>query len=576
MAEQQPKRIPEGTTFRDAEGNLKVFREGEFHDTDELAIQTGPVEAGLVAAGETASNILTGAGQFLGIDDAALQDAGLAQDPALTETLRAEQPVATFVGDAAPFVAGGVATGGAGLPAVLATEAALGAVEAQGGGRDPLTGAAFGAAGGAGGFGLGKMAQRLAQSRAARQGGGQGQAATEIADELAPARATRAERQASAFEEAPTRLDEAQAPQGSAAGAQRTSHHANMVRLADDTGITLTTGERVNSDTMRQIESGFRSQPGGPPRGKEIVRENQETLNRSWSRAMGAGDEVKITPEVMDQARRNAAAEYNAAAEAAGTVDVRGVPRIVRETREGRGTSLIQDEQVQEALASLDAFENVEGGMAARDFMATRAELNTKMRNAAQKGDGLLQQTLSDVINAMDEAFEGSAGPQAAALYKQAREHQRFILTLERGKGVNLDQGNVNPTTAGTSLRKTFKQEAGRGDPGDLSDAGIDAIETTRASNYFKDIVGDSGTATRLAVQELISNPAKLLQMGVQRGVGEVFDRAVSPAVQAVAGGVPKAGTQTGGLLSDLAAPGRGPLPLDIGGPSVPGGPLDL
>ncbi len=582
MAEPQTGAIEQGQLFRDAEGNLVVFRDGEFVPTTEQAVQTGPVEAALVGAGSAASNIVRGAqklvqpiaGELLGLDAAALEDAGLF-DQAQMDLLRAEQPVATIAGEAAPFVAGGIATGGVSLPAVLGGEALIGGLEASGGGRDPLTGAAFGAAGGAAGLGLGKMAQRLAAGKAARKAGTQ--PATELADELAPRRATRAERQAGAFDEAPTRLTEAQAPKGGAAGAQRTTLHSRMVGLADDTGLTLTTGERVNSDTMRQIEAGFRSQPGGPPRGKEIVRENQEVVNNKWSRAMGAGDqEIKITPEVMGQARENASAEFvksGQLADAAGGVDVSGVADTVAATRAGRGQSLVQDQQVADALAELDRFET--DSLSGIDFMATRSDLNTQMRKAAANSEGLLTQTYQDVINAMDDAFLKSAGPEASALYKQAREHQRFILTLERGKGVNLDQGNVNPTTAGTSLRKTIKQEAGRGDPGDLSDAGIDAIETTRAANYFKDIVGDSGTATRLAVQELISNPAKLLQLGVQRGVGEVFDRAVSPAVNRIAGGVPAAGTQTGGLLSDIGG-GAGVLPLDIGGPSVPGGPLDL
>ncbi|GAF85219.1 unnamed protein product [marine sediment metagenome] len=168
----------------------------------------------------------------------------------------------------------------------------------------------------------------------------------------------------------------------------------------------------------------------------------------------------------------------------------------------------------------------------------------------------------------MDEAFEGSAGPQASALYKAAREHTRFIITLERGKGVNLDRGNVNPQTAGTSLRKTFKQEAGRGDPGDLSEAGVNAIEGTSVANYFSDIVGDSGTATRMFVNELIQNPARMLTLGTgQRLVGEAFDRVIFPTVE-------RFGTRAAGSPAQAGA--AGVFPLDIGGRRGPTGPLDL
>ena len=578
MAE-QPDRIPEGATFRDEQGNLLVFREGEFHATTEQAIQTGALEAGLVGAGSVLSNIGRGAqklvepiaGNLLGIDAAALEDAGL-QDQAQMDLLRAEQPVATIAGEAAPFVAGGVATGGAGLAPILGAEAALGALEASGGGRNPLVGAAFGAGGAGLGIGLGKVAQRMLGARAARQAGAQGlQETTDQLDELAQPRQARTarQRQEQAFEDTGPRRQP-----GQAAGAEETALHARRVAGADQVGFTLTTGERINSDTMRQIESGFRKQPGGPPRGKQIVRENQETLNGLWGDAMGVGKVQKITPEIMGQARENAGREFNQAAnlaDEAGGVAVNDVPARVAGVRAERGTSLIQDEQVTEALGKLEKFANQQGSMSARDFMATRSELNAKMRQAASNSEGLLAQAYGDVINAMDDAFEGSAGPEARALYDAAREHQRFIITLERGKGVNLDRGNVNPTTAGTSLRKTFKQEAGRGDPGDLSDAGVNAIEGTQAANYFSDIVGDSGTATRTFVQELISNPARMLTLGAgQRASGEVFDRIISPIVQRGAGGAPPG---AGAALTPR--PGRGGVfPLDFGG--GPPGPLDL
>ena len=576
----QPERIPEGATFRDAEGNLVVFREGEFHTTSEQAIQTGPVEAALVGAGSALSNIGRGvqglvepiAGNLLGIDAAALEDAGL-QDQAQMDLLRAEQPVATIAGEAAPFVAAGAATGGAGLLPVVAAEAALGGLEAAGGGRDPLTGALFGAGGGAAGVGLGKVAQRMIAARQARQGGAQGLAETvDEIDELAQPRAARTQRQRQdqAFDDTGPRPEPGQRA-GRSVGAEETALHAQRVGTADQLGFRLTTGERINSDTMRQIESGFRKQPGGPPAGKRIAKENQEKLNELWGDAMGAGKVRKITPEVMGTARRNAAAEFNQAAKVAdeaGGVDVSGVAEGVARTRAERGTSIIQDQQVADALAELDQFS---GTASARDFMATRSELNTKMRNAASNSQGLLAQAYGDVLNAMDDAFEGSAGPEARALYDAAREHQRFIITLERGKGVNLDKGNVNPTTAGTSLRKTFKQEAGRGDPGDLSDAGVDAIEGTQVANYFSDIVGDSGTATRTFVQELISNPARMLTLGAgQRAAGEVFDRVVSPIVQRGAGGAPRG---AGAALTPPPGPG-GVFPLDFGG--GPPGPLDL
>lgn len=550
--------------FQDAEGNLFVFRDGDFQPTTRQALETGPAEAALVGAGEVFTNIARTFGAAGGAE-------ARAEDERLLAPLQAEQPVAFGAGRVAPFALAGAATGGLGLAPTLAIEGTLGALEARPGER--LQGAAFGAGGGALGFGVGKVAQRVLARRSGRVAGdildevdaadAILQAPTRAAREAAPGpKLTKGQRTAQAFDD----IDTPRAPPGAAgsAGARATELHSVRVGQADDLGFTLSTGERLNSNTLRQIEAGFRASPFAPPKLREIKAANQVNLNQKWGQAIGAGDQVdNITDDVLGASAERIAGRFqDAADQAKGGVDVSRLADEVAAIRAPRGESLLQNETVDallERIGALSAREQPLGKVAARDFMATRSALNKQMRQAAVQGDGLLTEALQDVIDAMDTVFESSAGPEAAAIARGAREQWRFLTALERGQTLNTATGNVNARTAGTSLRRIFKREAGRGSAEGLSDAGQTAIESTQVANYFGEIVGDSGTATRLSVQQLIQNPLGSAGGAVTRGLGEAYDRIIAPVIERVAQGGGTRGLDIGGGLGG-GGTGGGPF----------------
>ena len=99
----------------------------------------------------------------------------------------------------------------------------------------------------------------------------------------APARpagaVSRSQGRAQAFDD----IDAPRAPPGSA-GAGKTALHGKRVGQADDLGFVLTTGERLNADTLRQIEAGFRSSPFAPAHLREVKAANQVNLNNGRPR----------------------------------------------------------------------------------------------------------------------------------------------------------------------------------------------------------------------------------------------------------------------------------------------------
>jgi len=572
VAEHQGRQFDE-EVFEDAQGNLFVFRDGDFQPTTRQALETGAVEAAAVGAGATLTNIAGTVSDFVTRGDAAAT--ARAEDERLLAPLEAEQGLAVGAGRAAPFIIGGAATAGAGLPAIIGAEAALGALEARPGER--LQGAALGAGGAALGGGLATVTGRTIARNQARAGRRPGQVLDQVdegeailqpppraAPEAPAPKLTRAQGRAQAFED----IDTPRAPPGAAVGASARAIHGTRVGQADDLGFQLTAGERVNSSTLRQVEAGFRSSPFAPSNLRDVKAANQVNLNAKWGEAIGVGPVQQIDDTVMGEAFENAQNAFVEAAELAGTVDTRGLGGRVRAIREPRGASLIQDDAVERLLGTIEelAARGPRGaGVAARDFMATRSMLNKQMRDASNQGQGVLAEALQDVIQAMDETFEAGAGEAAAAIYKGARENWRFITALERGQTLNTATGNVNARTAGTSLRRMFKQEAGRGGAGDLSEEGARAIESTQVANYFGDIVGDSGTATRMSVQNIVQNPAGAIGGAVTRALGEGYNRIVAPVVERASRGQ-RGGAGLGPDIGGLGGLGgqRGALPLDL------------
>jgi hypothetical protein len=554
--------LPEGTVATNEQGDLIVWRNGEWTPTTRQALDTGPVEAAAVGAGEVFQNI----GRTLGIVD----EESRAEEEALLAPMQAERPISTGVGAALPFVAAGAATGGSGVLPMLGAEAALGAAAARPGER--LQGAAFGAGGAALGLGAGTVLTRTIARNAARSGRAAGQVLDQVdeADAIlqAPGRAareaeaprlTRAQRRAQAFDD----VERPPPGAGGSAGAMARTVHATRVGQADDLGFALSTGERLNNDTLRQVEAGFRSSPFAPSHLREIRAGNQINLNRKWGEAIGVGPVDNITDDVLGAAVEGASDTFAQAADIAKTVDTRGLARRLGRIREGRGPSLLQEPMVDNVVARIDELSQVgPGGMNARDFMALRSNINKQMRQASTQGQGLLVEAMQDVLDAMDETFEASAGEAAAALYRGAREQWRFITALERGQAINPATGNVNARSAGTSLRRVFKHEAGRGNLDELSEGGAQAIEANQVATYFGDIVGDSGTATRLSVAEFMRNPIGSSGGLVTRGMGEAYNRIVAPVMERAAQG------QGRGLMAPPGATGipetQGPFPLDL------------
>jgi len=521
---------PEGTVATTADGNLLVWRNGKWSPTTRQALDTGAIEAGLVGAGATFTNIAGTVSDFVGGGDAAAQ--ARAEDERLLAPLEAERPFSVGAGRAAPFIAAGAATAGASLPGAIALEAGLGALEARPGER--LEGAAFGGGGALLGGGLG-IAARAVTRNAGRIG-------------RRPAQVLGDVEEADAILEAPPRGARA------TAGAQQAANVAKAQRL----GIELSPGEELGSTQLRGFEASQRSQLFGDPRLVGAQNRNQKRLNQIVTRGLGEPEAEVVTPDVLARSEARSSGVMTNAAAAVELVDVAQVKRA------GAGLGkvvpdelkLIQNPATERLLANVERLPDEVTG---EQFLAIRSMVSEEMAGASQRSETIYANALRDMRDALDDSLSVSARRRGlddvVEQVERARQQIRLRLALERGSAVNLATGNVNGRTFSTALRGKFKREFGKGLSADIMPEIQDVFDAASVNQAFGDIVGDSGTATRSQFAAILENPTSAALRLPGMAVGIAVNQAAKLAAAAA--------RKRGGGLGGLGGP-RGPLPLDL------------
>jgi hypothetical protein len=192
------------------------------------------------------------------------------------------------------------------------------------------------------------------------------------------------------------------------------------------------------------------------------------------------------------------------------------------------------------------------------DLLNWRSQINARMRQASVAGDGNLSRNLRDVIGALDDAVVRQAGPEVGRQYEQARALYRLTDALDSGNVVR--NGNVRPGTAASVLRRRYPAEFARGNQfgADLPQELQDAFDVTRIANRFGDIVGDSGTATRMSLQNFINHPVATSVTGAASLAGNTIGRRVSGVgtQAAVRGAREQTDQMLGGILARLLGGG--------------------
>jgi hypothetical protein len=455
----------------------------------ELAQQQGPIDAALIGAGRSFTQLGRGIGNLV----------GMGYEPNPTEemayqALQKERPIATAVGESAPYMAGAGVTGavlrGAGvagaLPHVAAqagTGATLGGATYAPDAEGRLVNAATEGALGAGGEVVGRVAGRV----------------------LAPRLKPRAD--------------------------------APLADRAERLGYEVLPSTRAEGfqHARQTIEGGMEAMPGSGGLFNKKLRANQRVFNSHAAAAIGEQSDA-VTGPVYKAAKERIGREFNRLTSSDRVVpigiddpmvdavveiaDKRIFPMIARGTDPiGRATDRAL-EVLERGVRS--------GGLSARELFEQQSMLRKLGQRAlsGQNPDPEVGHAMLDLQDIFLDAARRGLSPEDAAAFDLARKQYRNLMTIKQG-GFDPVTGDVSPKKVANFLQRRdehgFTMETNRSP----------FYEGARFLGRLQPRLQSSGTAERMFLQNALMGA---IAGGVPGAVVDDQNRASGGATGAVAG----------------------------------------
>jgi hypothetical protein len=279
---------------------------------------------------------------------------------------------------------------------------------------------------------------------------------------------------------------------------------------AERLGFEFLPGQRNGNNVMSDI---IRSQPFMADALDPLLSKNAANLGSRVARSVGLqGDD--LGRNILQDSRRVVGAEFDAVADAIPTVRlgddiVQQLDDLVLTGKE-KGVYGLAKGETDEAGEAIARSLDVEG----RDVMKLRQQVAEEASNRAQReGHDKIQRTMTDTVEAIDDvieqALEASGDEATMKAWKDARTRWRVVRAIDR-PGVVTPDGSISMKRLSGALEKEFDKEFRRSldAPADFPDEVRDMLDYTRLARAFESNLGDSGTATRGAL-DANTNPVK-------------------------------------------------------------------
>lgn len=476
-----------GQVVKSQNGSWYEERRGEWVEVSEdeaRGLKANALVSSAMGAGGAIGEMGAGAGQLLGIEGAADARAQIREN---TDAYRRNHPDAFMIGQAAPFAvpfAGGART-------AIAADAALGAAADP---DNPLRGAAIGAGGALAGAGAGVLLSRGASmadrvltgtanaTRRLRLGDdvAEGSLTGELGGSPGSILGQDARSMGQAVHEGFTNR---------IAGFYDRNPDLDFNRAAQEKGFRLTPGVAQGSHGMRNLEAGIESSAGGAAAFRELRQQNEDVIKGAITKALG-GEGTDLGPEALGRMKSKLSDKFEDAAGQAGTVELMPTTKMLTE-------ELAQIDDPVTRVRAQGLVENLPARMDGKELYQRMSKIRKDADNhlTSPSGDRAVGEAFDRVADALEEAFSRNLPAPVQATLADAKQRWRMLRTLERGKGVTSD-GEVNVASLDNALRGGYKNEYRYGGKSGNSD--IDnMMETVRLGYGMRDIVGNSGTATR-------------------------------------------------------------------------------
>ncbi len=268
-------------------------------------------------------------------------------------------------------------------------------------------------------------------------------------------------------------------------------------------GMTLTPGQRSGRLSQQSFEASAESHASTAGPFKAIRTQNQEAGQRAVSEAIGQKAD-RITSSVLAQADERLGRIFDA-------VKAKG-PAPVNKAAQDASLKQFDDAMAEfGALANkpVDSIKTVDRAINAllseRPALDELRDISTKLRTQAkplltsQGGDRSAGLALSGIRNAVEDRISAALPAAERAEYELARQQYRNLMTILKNPAtVEEVSGKVNLPSLASALAREDRR-------GYVFGANQSPMYTAaRFSQGFPNIVGDSGTATRQSLPDLI------------------------------------------------------------------------
>jgi hypothetical protein len=325
---------------------------------------------------------------------------------------------------------------------------------------------------------------------------------------------------------------------------------------------------------MRQTEEGMRRIPWVGKAFQDIEAANGLQVNRLAAAAIGeVADDV--SPAVRASAAGRLEGNFRAIGEALGPVSVKNLRDDLVRLVDAEGMKALPRREVGQLLNRFEAgaaARGVAGGddglvIPGSELIQMRSQVARNMRAAFSGSRADEGTAYAEVLDAVDEAIDAAAArspmpDSLVSLYDQTRSQWSVLRALDRG-GAS-PEGNV---MAGATARQMLRSDKGgyggsarAGEQSMRTGTGVQGEEPIgdfydalrwRTSQMGRPPMGDSGTGTAMAVQNLLTGNGLLAN--VMRAGGQ---RMTSPLVRAYANSSPEAAAAMGATREAIARTG--------------------
>lgn len=454
------------------------------------AIGQSPLETLGKSAAVSAAQAYLGGRQLLG-DDQAKRDLAIANR--MQEGMSNVNPVSAFVGQAAPAVGVGLATGGMGALPTIAAEAGMGALYAP---ENPALGATIGAA--AGGLPFAMPAAVQAGRAAVR-------AMPDMADPFlrnvpmsnipmmgvaGPARPRMADRVLHGIDAA-------------APDAAPGQYYKGLMQSSDlaAEGVPLTPAMRTALDATDSAQADYAKKllwrEGLQGVGEQEKRAQRQYMTNLVRSEMGVTEDVAITDTVLNQVLKTEGGNIGRILQSRGPIDL---PLATVENM--RGIVEAAETGWQGALSNV--VKNLESSIERTGAVTPQAYQNAITRLNEIGAPGRSAGAIMDAKKLRDEIsrqVEGSLSKAEQQLLAEARYRYKLAKTARQGRGVGSDM-MINPATFGANWDKKLAQTArGQDRVGKAADTlnFLSTMETNPGTTIQRNIAMLPGAATRAA-----------------------------------------------------------------------------